>query len=475
MGEDHAWRAWRTANKIDYWQRTLDWFDEHLGRGPERPEREVAVPTPTTGRSDDPPAIRIEAGTDGRLNGGNVVHIEPHLAVHPEHPDRMVVAVMTLPEPGGGFRIRVYRSTDGGASWKSSTLTSRGTDADAVGVDPWLAYGPDGALYFTKLPGEVWRSADDGRSWSGPVTLPTGTGGGYDAPRMKVDRTGGPYRGRVYVSMMQASVPRPGGESDNGVAVLQSGDGGRSFGGPVRLTMSDVGKRHGDLAVLPDGTLLVTFHDLFHDGRVLESPRLWSVRSEDGGETFTTPSLITERFLALWPLLAVDRDGPHRGRAYAAWLGLGGDRNRYIAHTDNGGDSWSDPTQVTALPDSIRHPTYTAVAVSSDGTVGLMWAENVVADGASCFEYRFAASVDGGETFSEPVVVSDSVSCSDTEAHRVVMHDDGPRQATVFERFPQGGDYFGLVALPEGAFQAVWPDARTGVFQLWTDRIRVVR
>lgn len=36
-GERHAWRAWRTPNKMDYWQRTLDWFDEHLGRGgPER-------------------------------------------------------------------------------------------------------------------------------------------------------------------------------------------------------------------------------------------------------------------------------------------------------------------------------------------------------------------------------------------------------------------------------------------------------
>ncbi len=30
-GEGHSWRAWRTPNKVDYWQRTLDWFDEHLG------------------------------------------------------------------------------------------------------------------------------------------------------------------------------------------------------------------------------------------------------------------------------------------------------------------------------------------------------------------------------------------------------------------------------------------------------------
>jgi hypothetical protein len=429
----------------------------------------VAVPA----EAQDGP--RVEHGEDRRVgDGGHDVHIEPHLAVDPVDPDRMVVAVMTLPEPGDGFRIRVFRSGDGGRTWAGSPLTSRETGAEAVGVDPWLAYGPDGTLYFAKLPGEVWRSEDDGGSWSGPVGLSRGAAGAFDAPRMTVDGTGGAHHGRVYVAMLQNGVARAGGESGQGVAVLRSSDGAGSFQGPVHITMNDVGKRHGDLAVLPDGTVLVTLHELFHEGRVLESPRLWSVRSTDGGETFTSPSLITDRFIALSPMLAVDGSGgAHQGRAYAAWMGLGGDRNRYVAYTDDAGDTWSEPTAITAVGDSARHPTYTSVAVSDDGTVGVIWAENVIAEGPSCFEYRFAASVDGGETFTEPVAVSDAVACSDTEAHRVVMHDDGPRQATVLERYPQGGDYIGLVALPGGAFRAVWPDARTGVFQLWTDRIRV--
>lgn len=32
-GEGHQWRSWRTPNKVDYWKRTLDWFDQHLGHG----------------------------------------------------------------------------------------------------------------------------------------------------------------------------------------------------------------------------------------------------------------------------------------------------------------------------------------------------------------------------------------------------------------------------------------------------------
>ena len=29
-GEGHDWRAWSFPNKLDYWRRLLDWFDEHL-------------------------------------------------------------------------------------------------------------------------------------------------------------------------------------------------------------------------------------------------------------------------------------------------------------------------------------------------------------------------------------------------------------------------------------------------------------
>lgn len=420
---------------------------------------------------------RIESSADIRVSAdSSIVHIEPHLAVHPDDPDLLVAAAMTIQEQGEGFSIVVYRSEDGGHTWSSAALLSAEADAVAGGVDPWLAYGPDGILYLSKLPGEVWRSTDDGGTWSGPSTLPDGGSGGYDAPRIDVDRSGSTYEGRLYVSALQQSVTRSGGESDDAVAVLRSQDGAKTFGGPEHVVLSDVGVRHGDAVVLPSGVLLVTLHDLFHGGEPLDSPRLWSIRSTDGGRTFTTPSLITDRFLAISPLLAVDRSrGSHRGRAHAAWLGLGGDRNRYVAYTDDAGDTWSDPIRITAVTDSSRYPTYTSVAVSTDGTVGVMWAENVRSEGESCYEYRFAASVDGGETFTNPVTVSDTVACSDTEAHQVLMHDEGLRGATVFERFPQGGDYFGMVALPGGAFQAVWADARTGVFQLWTDRVTVKR
>lgn len=45
----------------------------------------------------------------------------------------------------------------------------------------------------------------------------------------------------------------------------------------------------------------------------------------------------------------------------------------------------------------------------------------------------------------------------------------------VAERFEAGGDYYGLAARPGGSFRAVWADSRTGVFQLWTDRLEVER
>ncbi len=42
---------------------------------------------------------------------------------------------------------------------------------------------------------------------------------------------------------------------------------------------------------------------------------------------------------------------------------------------------------------------------------------------------------------------------------------DGVINAT-YERFGRGGEYFGLVGLPDGGFYALWVDATTGELQL---------
>lgn len=74
----------------------------------------------------------------------------------------------------------------------------------------------------------------------------------------------------------------------------------------------------------------------------------------------------------------------------------------------------------------------------------------------------FTASLNGGASFLPERQPSDSVSCPDASTN-----------GAAFGRWPTGGDYFGMAAAPGGRFHAVWPDARSGTFQLRTSTVDV--
>lgn len=131
----------------------------------------LAVSSVAAAQASGPPTIR--SGGDVLISGAeDYPHIEPHLAVDPTDPGHLLVAAMVLPDPEAGFTIRIYRSEDGGATWSSGPLVSEVTGRQASGVDPWLAFDDEGALFFAMLPGWVWRSGDAGASWQGPTGCP---------------------------------------------------------------------------------------------------------------------------------------------------------------------------------------------------------------------------------------------------------------------------------------------------------------
>ena len=41
------------------------------------------------------------------------------------------------------------------------------------------------------------------------------------------------------------------------------------------------------------------------------------------------------------------------------------------------------------------------------------------------------------------------------------------------ERYPDGGETFGMVALPDGTFQIAWINGKSGVWQLYSSVIRL--
>ena len=125
----------------------------------------------------------------------------------------------------GSDQIEFVRSLDGGASWTPPTVLSSPTDnanfavqGSRVAVGPsgevyvvWQALGDSAADYF-----KLRKSTNNGTSWSSEVkaaryfsNFGTGAPGfnrgrGITYPAIAVDRTSGPYHGRVYLAWNEA-------------------------------------------------------------------------------------------------------------------------------------------------------------------------------------------------------------------------------------------------------------------------------
>lgn len=226
--------------------------------------------------------------------------------------------------------------------------------------------------------------------------------------------------------------------------------------------------------VLPDAALLVPFNEYPLDPRAqrLASSRFYVARPEDAGPTFGLPCFVAEipRTFPNRPRFAVDlSDGPFRGRVYAAWDGgRDDDRQVAVASSPDGGRSWTAPVQFRAAGAAPVY--YTMLAAGRDGTVGVAWLQHEL-DLRQCYRIWFAASRDGGRTFATPEVVSDAISCPDTEQNRGTRFP--PDNENAFGRWVRGGDYFGTTAAADGSFHTVWTDSRNGAFQFYTARIHV--
>jgi hypothetical protein len=194
------------------------------------------------------------------------------------------------------------------------------------------------------------------------------------------------------------------------------------------------------------------------------------------------------------PCLAADvwPASGHEGRLYAVWADRRSGRSEiWIARSEDRGDHWSAPLRVN---DDEPRPTgggpddfHPLVAVNGAGVVGVMWYDRRDNPDNTGWWVRFAASSDGGRTFSPSVRVSEApldlardrapVISAITRGggHPHPLLAGGPlRSDVVYSHFNfVGGHTAGLAASADGLFHALWVDDRTGVSQIYTSIIRV--
>ncbi len=446
---------------------------------------------------------RIVVGPDYLVSrDGDRPHVEVMAAANPRNVRNLLAGVITFTRPDGGSATKAYVSHDGGIVWDDITFAEQ---KEMGGGDPQVAFTPAGTAIFATLaigPDETgrtraflhsYRSEDEGRTWSDAFNL----GASYDHPMLVADQTTGRYAGRLYMSVLYGGL-------DYSLGVFRSEDDGRSWIGPVKFI--DGGGERGlnvdPMLVFHDGAILVPFVDFPftpEQTAAWTESRIWTVVSTDGGVTFSEPKpgpvKMTgdqlrgareggERFRGgSWVLYAVDRSERFRDRAYAVWPDYAGGPPRVvISWSDDRGSTWSDPRPVAPHGVPGAEQFQPAVAVNNDGVLGVTWYDTRDApSGEFAFHEYFAASFDGGETFTEPHRVSSALSRPMGSGNLLPTPTafngpDGELRVGLLSaasRWVNGGDYMGLTTTADGHFHPIWADSRSGTYQVYTARVRI--
>jgi len=431
---------------------------------------------------------------------GDVSHVEPILAVNPRNPGNLVGAAITSTRPEGGMACRTYSSLDGGSTWSVSDFPDQ---VEFGGGDPQVVFTPHGTAIFLDLAFgsmkddtgrdrggmHVYRSTDGGRTWTSTVDICCSN----DHPQVVVDTTLGPHAGRIYVGTLY-------GYPVYTVGIFRSDDDGRSFIGPVEAANGggEIGINVVDIQILSDGAVVVPYVDF--EFKPEKAPKtgwtrmnIWFTSSTDGGLTFAKGARSHAIEVNLddpaWrqgagvPAIAADAtSGAYRDRLYLAWADMrfGAPRILFSRSLDRG-HTWSEPRVLDGEVPAGSRQFMPEMTVNSSGVLGLLWLDTREHADEGLFNAYFAASLDGGDSFLPAVKVSSAPSDHDGPGNVALAPDaysyNGKLHlsfTSAASRWPAGGDYIGLVADRTGAFWPLWPDARTGTFQLYTAKLRVV-
>jgi hypothetical protein len=423
------------------------------------------------------------------FDGG--VHWSPAFAFHP-------------PAPGPGQQpwVRGVSCRIGnhlGETMFQSVAFGKGQNVYATSITARLATG-GGEQGASTL---VYKSTDGGRTWRPGIVAMAGgavsaTGPYYELPTLAVDPgAGAGGSDRIYSVAHEATGAGNGGAPAVRVAV--SNDGGQTFTAGVNASPPGVPVAGPDSAsppvINPDRSVSVAWRTLGTQGSIEVA------RSTDHGQTWGAPALatnvtaggrpVTSHVTPLpstgssFPRLAVNgrngdlylvyNQGPpgpiappggYRGADHF----INPDSHVYFQRSLDHGATWSTPKLIddtTPHPGSLtvqtRHPT---VSVAPNGRVDIVWEDrrhwyqgpgehdcvhtHLACDDARLGDTYYAYSTDGGRTFSRNIRITDRSHNND------VGYD---------YRFGTGWA-FGPQAVPIGNDQLLvgWMDSRQGSF-----------
>jgi hypothetical protein len=354
---------------------------------------------------------------------------EASLAINPTNPNNLVAFSN---DDGVSSGIRVYRSTDAGATWSSRVITN----GDGLGVrgccDGETAFDAFGNLFLTYIDFtggnadavKVLRSTDGGASFTLQATVASSSSGSLDQPNIA---TGA---GSVWVSFNNGTQIEAHGASVTGLGAVGA------FG-PAELLPGSSGGSFGGISVGPSGQVLATYQapsggtgpstifvNLDTDGLGPNGfgNAVTASATNVGGFDRIPPQ--QRRSIDAEANLAYDRSGgPHNGRVYLVYTDAttvgSADTDIYARYSDNNGQTWSARQRVNddSTTNSQFLPSLAVDQTTGNLAVAFYDSRNAaggVKGGDQTAQVFATVSQDGGVSFQPNVQVSVGTSNSQT-------------------------------------------------------------
>jgi hypothetical protein len=351
--------------------------------------------------------------------------VEPFNAVNPaNNANQIAVWQQDRWSNGGAHALMAAASFNSGATWGSQTplpfnMCAPGGLSYERASDPWVSIGPDGIAYAISISFNATnndnavaavRSTNGGTSWD-HLSVIRADNGQNQLFNDKESVTADPTKPQTAYAVWDQLV----GPVDNPAVLAHNFS---SFTGPTYFAKTTNGgvswspsriilpmrQRQQSIAnvivVAPSGTL----YDFFtlitatgpNSGPNSTAPHgsaIAFIKSTDGGDNWTSPQIVQEIDTLTvtdpntgQPLRTADFDAapavdPATGQLYLVWQDARdtagknhkGGWSRILETTStDGGATWSDPVVVSNSPDGIS-AMLPAIAVASDGKVGLTY------------------------------------------------------------------------------------------------------
>ncbi|HEX3628796.1 MAG TPA: sialidase family protein, partial [Verrucomicrobiae bacterium] len=355
-------------------------------------------------------SYQVNVAPNGNNIAGDAAN-EPSICVDPTNRNKMSIGWRQFDSVASNFRQAGFaHTTNGGRTWISAGVLQR----NVFRSDPVLNSDNAGRFFYLSLLqtffDDLWRSLNGGQSWT---DIAPADGG--DKQWFVIDNTNSPGHGFQYQSWSTD------GNNYGGRQFSRSTNGGLTWMNPINIPNSPA---WGTLDVDSNG-------NLFIGGVNLTTNQIWCIRSTNAKNGAVVPTFdqsipvqlgghiafgepINPDGLVGQVFLAVDRSGTITNNnvymlASIQPTGFSTGSDVMFVRSTNGGQTFSAPRRIN--DDPVNHAKwhwFGTLSVAPNGRIDAVWLDTRNAGNNINSQLFYSYSLDGGNTWSRNVAISNS-------------------------------------------------------------------